>query len=49
MKSIEEIKEELKNLLSEKRYLHSIGVMEKAIELANMYKLPLIELKKDNQ
>lgn len=37
MKDIEEIKEELKNLLSEKRYLHSIGVMEKAIELAKMF------------
>ena len=37
MKSIEEIKEELKNLLSEKRYLHSIGVMEKAIELAKIF------------
>ena len=37
MKSIEDIKEELKNLLSEKRFLHSIGVMEKAIELAKIF------------
>ncbi len=32
--SIEEIKEKLKNCLSAERYLHSIGVMEKAEELA---------------
>lgn len=37
MKSIEEIKEELKSVLSEKRYEHSIGVMEKAIELAEIF------------
>ena len=37
MKSIEEIKDELKVILSEKRYEHSIGVMEKAIELAELF------------
>ena len=37
MKYIEEIKNELRNILSEKRYLHSIGVMEKAIELAKIF------------
>lgn len=37
MKSIEELKSELKNILSTKRYEHSIGVMEKAIELAKIY------------
>ena len=37
MKSIEEIKEELKEILSEKRYMHSIGVMEKAIEFAKIF------------
>lgn len=37
MKSIEEIKEGLKEILSEKRYEHSIGVMEKAIELAKIF------------
>lgn len=37
MKSIESIKEDLKNKLSEKRYIHSIGSMEKAIEYAKKY------------
>lgn len=37
MKSIDEIKNELKSNLSEKRYEHSIGVMEKAIELAKIF------------
>lgn len=37
MKSIESIKEDLKNILSEKRYIHSIGAMEKAIEYAKKY------------
>ena len=37
MKSIEEIKNELKSKLSQKRYEHSIGVMEKAIELAKVF------------
>lgn len=37
MKPIEEIKQELKTILSSKRYEHSVGVMEKAIELAKIY------------
>ena len=37
MEEIEKIKEDLKQILSEKRYIHSIGAMEKAIELANVY------------
>lgn len=37
MKPIEEIKQELKTILSPKRYEHSVGVMEKAIELAKIY------------
>lgn len=35
--SIEEIKEKLKGILSEERYLHSIGTMEKAVELAQKF------------
>ncbi len=34
---IEKIKKDLKEMLSEKRYNHSIGVMDKAIELARIY------------
>ena len=37
MKSIEDVKQELEKMLSPKRYEHSIGVMEKAIELAGIY------------
>ena len=37
MKAIEEVKQDLKEILSEKRYEHSIGAMEKAIELAKVY------------
>lgn len=37
MKSIEEVKQELEKILSAKRYEHSIGVMEKAIEFAEIY------------
>ena len=37
MEEIEKIKEDLKQILSEKRYIHSIGAMEKAIELAKRY------------
>ena len=36
---IEKIKIDLKEMLSEKRYNHSIGVMEKAIELARIYEI----------
>ena len=34
---IEKIKIDLKEMLSEKRYNHSIGVMDKAVELAKIY------------
>lgn len=34
---IENLKEDLKQTLSEKRYIHSIGVMEMAMELAKIY------------
>ena len=34
---IEQVKRELKEILSEKRYIHSIGVMERAEELAKIY------------
>ena len=37
MELIDEIKEYLKNTLSEKRYKHSIGVMQRAEELARIY------------
>lgn len=36
---IERIKKDLKEMLSEKRYNHSIGVMNKAIELAKIYEV----------
>lgn len=35
--SIEEIKEQLKSCLNEERYIHSIGVMEKAMQLAKEF------------
>ena len=37
--SIDEIKEKLKNCLTFERYIHSLGVMECAVELANEYGL----------
>ena len=37
--SIDEIKNKLKNCLTEERYLHSIGTMEKAMELAKRFNL----------
>lgn len=37
MKNIEEIKEELKKRLTEKRYKHSLGAMKAAKELAKIY------------
>lgn len=37
METIEKIQTELKMILSEKRYKHSIGVMKKAEELAKQY------------
>lgn len=41
MERIEQIKKELKNILSEKRYIHSIGVMEMASELAKIYNVDI--------
>lgn len=37
MERIEQIKEDLKQVLSEKRYIHSIGVMEMCEKLAKIY------------
>lgn len=37
MELIEVIKNDLEEILSEKRYIHSIGVMEMAVELAKLY------------
>lgn len=37
MELIDKIKEDLKNILSERRYIHSLGVMEMAVELAKIY------------
>ena len=37
MELLETIKEDLKQSLSEKRYIHSIGVMEMSEELAKIY------------
>lgn len=39
MELIEKIKEDLKQNLSEKRYIHSIGVMEMSEELAKIYNI----------
>lgn len=41
MEKIEQIKKELKNMLSEKRYIHSIGVMKMASELAKIYNVDI--------
>ena len=41
MEKIEQIKKELKNMLSEKRYIHSIGVMEMASKLAKIYNVDI--------
>lgn len=37
MELIEQIKKDLKDILSEKRYTHSVGVMEMAAKLAEIY------------
>lgn len=39
MENIQLIKEELKEILSEKRYIHSLGVMKMAEELAEQYEV----------
>lgn len=41
MKDIEEIQKEIKTILSEKRYLHSVGTMEMAIKLAEKYNVDI--------
>ena len=41
MELIEKIKEDLKQILSERRYTHSIGVMEMAEELAKIYNVDI--------
>lgn len=41
MELIEKIKEDLKQNLSEKRYMHSIGVMEMSEELAKIYNVDI--------
>lgn len=41
MKSIEEMKKDLKELLSKRRYEHSIGVMNMAEELAKIYNVDI--------
>lgn len=45
MELIEEIKKYLKDTLSEKRYQHSIGVMQRATELAEIYGVNLEKAK----
>ena len=37
MEKTEKIKEDLKNILSERRYIHSVGVMEMCETLAKIY------------
>ena len=39
--SIQEIENWLKNNLVEERYIHSLGVMESAVELARMFHLDI--------
>lgn len=41
MELIEEIQKDLKKNLSEKRYIHSIGVMNMAMELARLYNVDI--------
>lgn len=41
----ETIKEEVKNILSEKRYQHSLGVVERGIELAKIYQQDIEKIK----
>lgn len=37
MELIDKIKDDLKNILSERRYIHSLGVMEMSVQLAKIY------------
>ena len=45
MEKIEKMKEDLKNILSERRYIHSIGVMEMCEKLAKIYKVDVEKAK----
>ena len=45
MEKLEQIKEDLKEILSEKRYIHSIGVMEMCEHLAKIYNEDVEEAK----
>lgn len=45
MEKLEQIKEDLKEILSEKRYIHSIGVMEMSEHLAKIYNEDVEEAK----
>lgn len=45
MEKIEQIKEDLRKNLSEKRYIHSLGVMKRAEELAKIYKVDVEKAK----
>lgn len=45
MEKIEKMKEDLKNILSERRYIHSVGVMEMCEKLAKIYKVDVEKAK----
>lgn len=45
MEKIERMKEDLKNILSERRYIHSVGVMEMCEKLAKIYKVDVEKAK----
>ncbi|MBR1802693.1 MAG: bis(5'-nucleosyl)-tetraphosphatase (symmetrical) YqeK [Clostridia bacterium] len=45
MEKLEAIQNELKQILSEKRYLHSVGAMKKAEELAKIYGIDIEKAK----
>lgn len=45
MENLEEIKEQLKNCLSEKRYIHSVGVMNMCEHLAKIHNVDVEEAK----
>ena len=45
MEKIEKMKEDLKNIVSERRYIHSVGVMEMCEKLAKIYKVDVEKAK----
>ena len=45
MEKIEKMKEDLKNILSERRYIHSVGVMKMCEKLAKIYKVDVEKAK----